>query len=827
MPERRTAMKVSAVGSAAWIAALTDSDADALELEELNVSSLDAARAVQLWTKLAAWVESDQIAYYIDDSPVSSDAAYDARLRCLQDLERQFPQLETPQSPTHHVGGTFSNDFASVRHPSRMLSLDDVFSVDELREWYDGVRQELEWPAGKPLPMTCEVKIDGLALNLIYRDGELAQGLARGDGVTGEDITLNVRTIPTIPRRLKGTGVDVPAFVEVRGEVFMRLDDFAELNRRQEDLGRAPFANPRNAAAGSLRQKDPRITARRRLSFYAHGLGLLRWPQGGTQTSHVSVERQSDAYRLYRQWGVPVSPHNRLVHDFGQVESMISYYGKHRGDIEHALDGIVLKVDGLALQRALGATSRAPRWAVAYKYPPEEVNTELLDITVQVGRTGRITPVAVLRPVLVAGSTVSRTTLHNPTEVRRKGVLIGDTVIVHKAGDVIPELVGPVLERRKGRESQLHKFVMPTRCPSCGARLAPAKAGDVDIRCPNVESCPAQLTERIIHIASRQALDIEHLGERSAIALTNPEENRPTSVAVYAPNLPGHEVVVAAGREPEPYVPPEGLELPRAQRPVLASEAELFSLTVENLRNVYVWREAPLVETRTTVVNGQSKIVRRRAGSSGLWYRVRAFYNDPKQDQDESTAKPSKTTLAMFREIDKARHTDLWRVLVALSIRHLGPTAAHALAARYRSLAAVESADADSLAEVDGVGPEIAESIASWFAAARKPEDWRGRILRAWQVAGLGAPHDERTVAQTLDGMTVVVTGGLEGFSRESAKEAIIERGGKAAGSVSRRTTYVVVGANPGSKAAKAEALGVPTLNEAQFHRLLETGKPA
>nr|WP_169275048.1 NAD-dependent DNA ligase LigA [Bifidobacterium sp. DSM 109958] len=863
-----------APGSPRWIAALRATDADALRLDALDVDAMDGDAAARLWAKVAAWVESDQIAYYIDDSPVSSDAAYDARMRCLQRLEAAFPALDSPQSPTRRVGGAFSNDFASVRHPSRMMSLDDVFSVEELRDWYDSVRRDLDWPDGRPLPMSCEVKIDGLALNLIYRNGVLEQGLTRGDGVTGEDITMNVRTIGTIPANLGGDKADVPDFVEIRGEVFMRWDDFRALNEEQEDVGRAPFANPRNAAAGSLRQKDPRITATRRLSFYAHGIGRLEWGPDHPGGTHDAVREQSDAYALYAKWGVPVSPHNRSVATFGEILAMIDYYGEHRGDIEHALDGIVVKVDDLALQRSLGATSRAPRWAIAYKYPPEEVNTELLDITVQVGRTGRVTPVAVLRPVYVAGSTVARTTLHNPSEVKRKGVLIGDTVVVRKAGDVIPELVGPVVERRRGREGRLREFVMPERCPSCGAKLAPAKEGDKDIRCPNVESCPAQLTERVISLASRKAFDIEHLGEQSAVALTNPEENRPDSVATYAPDVT--EIVVEPGQEPEPYEPVEGLELPPAQTPVLDSEAGLFALTAADLRDVRVWREAPIVEIReTTGANGRPRKTRRRVGGSGLWHQVPAFWTAPMAakrlnaqrlaarsasgasdavvtaypDYDVPAdavvvrverrrtragetevpvyVRPGENTRKMFDEMDKARHADLWRVLVALSIRRLGPPTARLIASALGSLDAIAAADEETLTRIDGVGPEIAESVVSWFAAAREPGDWRGRTLRAWRDAGVGiASAEGSTLPQTLTGRTVVVTGSLEGFSRDSAKEAIVERGGKAAGSVSRKTDWVVVGANAGSKAAKAEELGIPVLDEAGFVTLLETGSP-
>ena len=857
-------------GSEQWVAVLQATDEDALRLNRLDVSGMEADTAARLWAKVAAWVESDQIAYYIDDAPVSSDAAYDARLRCLQRLEAAFPTLDNPQSPTRRVGGTFSNDFVSVRHPSRMMSLDDVFSIEELHDWYDGVLRGLDWPEGKPLPMSCEVKIDGLALNLIYRHGVLEQGLTRGDGVTGEDITLNVRTIGTIPANLAGPAEDIPDFVEIRGEVFMRWNDFRRLNDEQEDAGREPFANPRNAAAGSLRQKDPRITATRRLSFYAHGIGRLEW--GAGHAGHDEINDQSEAYGLYTKWGVPVSPHNRTVASFAEVLDMIDYYGEHRGDIEHALDGIVVKVDDLALQRSLGATSRAPRWAIAYKYPPEEVNTELLDITVQVGRTGRVTPVAMLKPVHVAGSTVARTTLHNPFEVKRKGILIGDTVVVRKAGDVIPELVGPVLERRKGRESELREFVMPEHCPSCGAKLAPAKEGDKDIRCPNVESCPAQLTERVISLGMRKAFDIEHLGDQSAIALTNPEENRPDSVATFAPNIT--EILVAPGEEPEEYEPVEGVELPPVQTPVLSSEAGIFDLTAADLKDVRVWREAPIIEVREVMGNnGRKRKVRKRIGGSGLWHQVPAFWTTaapaPKMrkkagaentDGVESAesplvarypgfnvpddavvvreetktsrsgettitpiiVKPAENTRKMLEEIDKAKQADLWRVLVALSIRRLGPPTARLIASAMGSLDAISKASVDDLTQIDGVGPEIAESVVHWFAAAREPGDWRGQTLTAWRAAGVGVGEAAKSsLPQTLAGKTVVVTGSLEGFSRDSAKEAIVERGGKAAGSVSKKTDYVVVGANAGSKAAKAEELGIPMLDEAQFELLL------
>lgn len=883
----------SAPGSLEWIASLRHTDTDALRLARLDVAELTSQAAERLWARVAAWVESDQMAYYIDDNPISSDAAYDTFLRCLQQLEADFPSLDNPQSPTHRVGGTFSNEFPDVKLPSKMLSLDDVFSLEELRVWYDGVLKALEWPENKPLPMTCEVKIDGLALDLLYRDGVLEQGLTRGDGMTGEDITTNVRTIPTIPQNLKGAAQDIPEFVEIRGEVFMRWDDFRDLNKSNAEDGKSPFANPRNAAAGSLRQKNPRITATRPLSFYAHGLGTLRWAPGSANEGHDEVNDQSEAYALYEKWGIPVSSHNREVTTFDQILEMVEYYGEHRGDIEHALDGIVVKVDDLALQRRLGATSRAPRWAIAYKYPPEEVNTKLRNIVVQVGRTGRVTPVAVLQPVYVAGSTVASATLHNPSEVKHKNLLVGDTVVVRKAGDVIPEIVGPVLERRKGREDELHEFVMPTHCPSCNTQLAPAKEGDKDIRCPNIESCPAQFTQRVMNLAGRKALDIEHLGEQSAIALTNPEENRPDSVQTYAPGL--RDIEVGPGQEPEPYVPAADLQLPEPQTPVLTSEADLFSLTSSDLKNVRVWRESSIIEVGVHVDdNGKKHKYRHNRGGSGLWHQVPAFWTAPSEAKkskiDDSSDKtlrsaaslsgeiessqesasdystedsassaypqydvpddavivgtkyrktrqgcseqpvyvrPAENTKKMLEEINKAKQSDLWRVLVALSIRRLGPPTARLLANHFGSLEAIAQATIEDLVTIDGIGQEIAESVVTWFSDAGKPGDWRGRILEAWKAAGVGQTVEENTLPQTLEGLTVVVTGSLEGYSRESAKEAIVERGGKAAGSVSKKTSYVVIGANAGSKAAKAEELGVPILDEVQFGMLLEKGESA
>lgn len=866
-----------------WISKLEPTDVDAVALSKLEPSLLTSEQAARLWAKLAAWAQSDQIAYYVDDSPSSSDAAYDTRMRVLSSLESTFPILDTPQSPTHRVGGTFSNDFASVKHPSRMMSLDDVFSLEELKSWYDSIIRDLKWPQNKPLPMTCEVKIDGLALNLIYRNGTLEQGLTRGDGVTGEDISLNVRTIEEIPTQLKcENSDDIPEFVEIRGEVFMKWADFRKLNIEQEDLGKPAFANPRNAAAGSLRQKDPRITATRRLSFIAHGLGDLKWKDSvrndSEYKSHTQTSfNQSDAYELYKKWGIPVSPYTRKVTSFEQIEDMIEYYGEHRNSIIHALDGIVVKVDDRALQRELGSTSRAPRWAIAYKYPPEEVNTVLKDIVVQVGRTGRVTPVAVLDPVTVAGSTISRTTLHNPYEVEHKGVLIGDTVVVRKAGDVIPELVGPVLKYRDGNESKLRKFVMPEYCPSCGSKLAPAKEGDKDIRCPNVENCPAQLTERIINLASRYAFDIENLGESSALALTNPEDSRPTTAEVYHPDI--DKIVIQRGSSLQPTIPESVFDLPKYQEPVIRSEADIFNITAADLRNIKVWKEIPLVEEwKELGKDGKLKKRTKKIGGSGLWRQVSAFWTRPleatrRKSNDDSNSdelkeslnpdypmfevpsdayvirlvekkirknnvlqtvsvpeytRPSETTRAMLEEIaQKGKSATLWRVLVALSIRRLGPPTARLIAARFGSIENISKASVEDLTQIDGVGPEIAQAVYDWFEKSKNPQDWRSEVLRKWNEAGVVGSSDSSnadSIEQTLSGKTVVVTGSLEGFTRDSAKEAISSRGGKAASSVSKKTYCVIVGENAGSKATKAEELGIPMLDENQFKILLNTG---
>lgn len=720
------------------------------------------------WKDLAEQIDAHQFAYYVRDSPTVSDAEYDALLREISELEAEHPDLRVPESPTQRVGGTFSTEFAAVDHVERMLSLDNAFDAADLAAWAERVHKEV---GDAEVHYLCEVKIDGLAISLVYEHGRLVRAVTRGDGRTGEDVTLNVRTITSVPERLGGDPTGHPELIEVRGEVFMLADEFDALNAAQVEAGRAPFANPRNAAAGSLRQKDPRITASRPLRMYAHGIGALRWGAGVTGPG-ARLARQSEAYALFSGWGVPVSGHNRVVDTLDEVHEMIAHHGEHRHEIEHELDGLVVKVDEISLQRRLGSTSRAPRWAIAFKYPPEEVTTKLLDIRVNVGRTGRVTPFGFMQPALVAGSTVELATLHNASEVRRKGVLIGDTVVLRKAGDVIPEIVGPVVELRDGTERE---FVMPTECPSCGTVLAPAKEGDVDIRCPNQRSCPSQLRERVFHLAGRGAFDIEALGWEAAVALVNPEQNRPQD----------------AGVQP--------------QVPVLENEARFFDITADDLRDVLVWRE------------------KKRAGAgTGEWEQVPFFWT---RGSTKVPPKPTASTTTFFEQREKAKTQPLWRVLVALSIRHVGPTAARALATAFVSMDAIEAATPDDLAATEGVGPVIAAAVTEWFG---EPGSWRRAVVESWGAAGV-VMRDERdaSIVRTLEGLTVVVTGSLESVSRDGAKEAIIARGGRASGSVSKKTDYVVVGENAGTKEAKARELGLVILDEAGFHRLLESGPEA
>ncbi|WP_257181330.1 NAD-dependent DNA ligase LigA [Corynebacterium cystitidis] len=658
------------------------------------------------WEDLAEEVRRHRELYY-KGHPVISDAEFDQLYSQLEKLEEAHPELAVPDSPTKEVGAPVSGPFADVEHLERMMSLDNVFSSEELAEWLERT----------PGPYLTELKIDGLSINLVYRNGQLERAATRGDGTTGEDITANARVIKDIPHTLKG---DFPPLVEVRGEVFIRPEDFPDLNAQRIEEGGKPFANPRNTAAGGLRQKNPEDVKKRKLRMICHGIGAREGFEPVTQ---------HEAYEALKSWGLPVSEYTRQAKTAKDVQKAVDYWAEHRHDAIHEMDGVVVKVDSISQQRGLGSTSRAPRWAIAYKYPPEEVTTTLLDIQVGVGRTGRITPFAVMEPVFVSGSTVSMATLHNQEEVKRKGVLIGDTVVVRKAGEIIPEVLGPVADLRDGTERE---FIFPTLCPSCGTRLAPQKEGDVDWRCPNSRSCPAQLASRLEYIAGRGAFDIEALGEKGA------------------------EDLIRSG--------------------VLVDEGGLFSLTEEDL----------LKTTQYTTKAG----------------------------------KLNATGKKLLDNLVTARDVDLWRVIVALSIRHVGPTAARALANRYQSMQALIDAPVEDLAETDGVGEIIAEAFKEWFTV-----EWHRQIVDAWAEAGVTMEADTSDrEEQTLAGVTVVVTGTLENFTRDSAKEAILSRGGKAAGSVSKKTDYVVVGENAGSKEDKARELGVPILDEAGFQVLLESG---
>lgn len=763
------------------------------------------------WRELADQVEEARTAYYDRDDPTLSDAQYDEIFRELQDLEARYPVLAGADSPTATVGGAPQGAFTAVTHLEPMMSLDDVFSLEELAEWEDRVHAETGLA---DLPMTTEVKVDGLAVNLLYVDGVLQRGATRGDGRVGEDVTANVRTIGIIPERLAGG--PHPHRIEVRGEVFFPLADFSTLNEARVQAGQKPFVNPRNAAAGSLRQKDPAVTASRPLSMVAHGIGFVE--AGGAQVEALLPTTQHGWYQLLGEWGLPVSPYTRLLHTRAQIEERIGELGAQRDSLVHEIDGVVVKVDDLALQRSLGATSRAPRWASAYKFPPQEVNTRLLDIRVQVGRTGRVTPYGVMERVLVSGSHVERATLHNAQEVARKGVRIGDLVVLRKAGDVIPEIVAPVESARDGSE---RAFRMPTTCPSCGAVLAPEKDGDVDLRCPNTAHCPAQITERVVHVGARGALDIEGLGDEAALALTQPEADRD---AVASALVSGNTVTLEDGTvlrlvdaEHLPHADQmnaaEAL-LPPAQSPVLTSEGALFDLGVQDLRDVMVWRRVSVEGAR-----------------SDDWVQVRYFWTSAFRRAtrrgvpvvEAVDTQPAKNLQLMLEEMERSKTQPLWRVLVALSIRHVGPTAARALAARFPSMEALQGAGVDELAQVEGVGGVIAESLKEWFAV-----DWHQDVLARWAAAGVRMVDEAvAPVSSVLAGLTVVVSGAMPGYDREGAKEAITVRGGKASGSVSKKTSLVVAGPGAGSKAAKAEALGVPVIGQDQFQALLDGGPAA
>ncbi|MFF9002556.1 NAD-dependent DNA ligase LigA [Streptomyces achromogenes] len=708
------------------------------------------AEARETHARLAEQVEEHRFRYYVKDAPVVSDAEFDRLLKSLEELEERYPELRTPDSPTQKVAGSYETEFTAVEHRQRMLSLDNTFNDEELAAWADRIAREL---GDQAYHFLCELKVDGLAVNLTYEKGRLTRAATRGDGRTGEDITPNVRTIAEIPDRLGGE--EVPDLVEIRGEVYFPMEKFLELNERLVAAGDKPFANPRNAAAGSLRQKDPRVTATRPLHMVVHGIGALE--------GFTGLTRLSQAYDLLKTWGLPTSPHNRVVDGLDGVREFIAYYGENRHSVEHEIDGVVVKLDEIRLQGRLGSTARAPRWAIAYKYAPEEVNTKLVDIKVGVGRTGRVTPYAQVEPVTVAGSEVEFATLHNQEVVKAKGVLIGDTVVLRKAGDVIPEILGPVVDLRDGSERE---FVMPAQCPECGTPLRPMKEGDVDLRCPNARTCPAQLRERVSYLAGRECLDIEHFGAVAAAALTRPLE---------------------------PADPP------------LVDEGDLFDLTVEKLLPI-----------KAHVLDPDSGLPKRDP-KTGEEKVVTVFANQK--------GEPKKNTLALLANIEAAKSRPLARFLNGLSIRHVGPVAAQALAREFRSVDRIEQASEEELAATDGVGPIIAAALKEWFA-----EDWHREIVRKWKAAGVPLEDEasgEDEGPRPLEGLTVVVTGTLERYTRDGAKEALQTRGAKVTGSVSKKTSFVVVGDNPGSKYDKAMQLKVPVLNEDGFGVLLEQGPEA
>ncbi|MGW3627475.1 NAD-dependent DNA ligase LigA [Streptomyces sp. NPDC000880] len=707
------------------------------------------AEAREKHARLAEQVEEHRFRYYVKDQPVISDGEFDKLLRSLEALEEEYPELRTPDSPTQKVAGQYETEFTAVEHRERMLSLDNAFDDEELASWAERVAREVNT---SDYHLLCELKVDGLAVNLTYEKGRLTRAATRGDGRVGEDITPNVRTIADIPNRLQGDRI--PDLVEIRGEVYFPMEKFEELNARLVEAGDKPFANPRNAAAGSLRQKDPKVTAARPLRMVVHGIGAREG---------FDIDRLSQAYGLLREWGLPTAQHNKVVDSLEGVREFIAYFGEHRHSVEHEIDGVVVKLDEIPLQGRLGSTSRAPRWAIAWKYAPEEVNTKLVNIRVGVGRTGRVTPYAQVEPVTVAGSEVEFATLHNQDVVKAKGVLIGDTVVLRKAGDVIPEILGPVADLRDGSERE---FVMPAECPECGTALRPMKEGDVDLRCPNARSCPAQLRERLFYLAGRKSLDIENFGYVAAAALTKPLE---------------------------PPTPP------------LTDEGDLFNLTIEQLLPIKAY------------VLDQDSGLPKRDPKTGEEKVVTVFANQ--------LGEPKKNALAMLENIAAAKERPLARIITGLSIRHVGPVAAEALAREFRSIERIEQATEEELAAVEGVGPTIAASLKQWFE-----EDWHREILRKWRAAGVrmeeeGGGEDEGP--RPLEGLTVVVTGTLQNYTRDGAKEVLQSLGAKVAGSVSKKAAFVVVGDNPGSKYDKAMQLKVPVLDEEGFAVLLEQGPDA
>jgi len=648
--------------------------------------------------------------YYVLSDPDMSDAEWDELMEELRGLEAEHPDLVTPDSPTQTVGAAQAEAFAPVRHRAPMLSLDNAFSDDQLAAWWERAERAVGTIDG----VVAELKIDGVAISLTYDRGRLTKAATRGNGLVGDDITRNVRTIASVPQRLATD--DPPELFEVRGEVYFPTEAFEQLNRSQADEGKQVFANPRNAASGALRQKDPRITRSRHLSLLCHSFGVA---EGLRFASH------SEFLDYCRTVGLPTAEQTEHLLTLDEIRAFVENWGKHRHDLDYEIDGVVVKVDPVRQQEDIGRTSRAPKWAIAYKYPPEERTTTLLDIQVSLGRTGAVTPFAVLEPVHVAGSTVARATLHNVDEVARRDVRPGDTVFVRKAGDVIPEVVGPVLSKRP---PDAEPWAMPTTCPECGTELVRPE-GDVVTRCPNTTGCPAQRWGTIVHFAGRGAMDIEHLGERTISLLLNQGK--------------------------------------------LDDVADIYRLTADDF-----------------------------ADQAGFGER---------------------SVANLLAAIEASKERPLERLLTGLSIRHVGEHVATVLATRYRDLEALASASEEELAAVDEIGPTIAASVAAWFATDRNRE-----LIGRLTAAGLNtkAEGTDESVERTLDGKAVVLTGALEGLSRDEATQAIVARGGRVTSSVSKRTDYVVVGADAGSKADRAAELGVRTLDEAAFRHLLEHGAP-
>ncbi len=660
--------------------------------------------------QLRTEIEQHRYRYYVLSDPAVSDAEFDALMRELAELEARHPELDHPDSPTHKVGAPPSGAFEAVPHRQRMLSLDNAFERAALEAWYERVVKGLD---GATPRFTCELKVDGVAISLSYEQGRLTRAVTRGDGRVGEDVTQNVRTIAGIPSVLNTE--DPPALLEARGEVYYPVAEFEAMNAAREEAGEARFANPRNAASGALRQKDPRITASRPLRVICHGAGVL---EGFAVSSH------SEFLRRIAELGLPIAAETITAETFDDIWAFIEHWGEHRHDATYELDGVVVKVDDYGQQRQLGATSSAPRWAIAYKYPPEERETLLRDIQVNVGRTGRVTPFAVLEPVQIAGSTVGLATLHNEDQLRLKDVRPGDTVIARKAGDVIPEVVGPVLSRRPPEVEAAGPWKFPKTCPFCGSDFQRLE-GEAQTFCPNVD-CPARIVGSVEHYGSRGALDIEGLGEKTVRAL------------------------IESG--------------------LVRTVADLYRLTAEQVLSL----------------DGFAKI----------------------------------STDKLLEAIEASKRQPLERLLVGLNIRHVGPTVARTLARHFGTLERLRAASLEEIAAVGGVGPVIAQSLRGWLDEPRNAE-----LLDELVELGVRTDTDATRGEATLAGWTVVLTGGLEGFTRDEAKQAVEDRGGKVTSSVSRKTSVVVVGTDAGSKAAKAEELGVPMVDEEAFVQLLETGR--